>query len=201
MKNKETSIRVLSLVDTLRRPCSLRCARGGEGLSPRATRIVSFFVIGCLLLGMVGCGPQWKRKFVRKRAKQAAPAQPILELQPDMKAVMPAADRYREHYAFWKSWHSELLLSFGQIQKRDQRYLAGSINELRAMQSLLAGKPSDEMKTILLQLAEIQSQFMSASPAWKPSASIRTQLERIQRQVNRDFQYSAVKQSLVADPS
>ncbi len=164
-------------------------------------RVFSSLLIGWLLFGMVGCGPQWKKKFVRKRAKEAPIAQPILELQPDMKAVLPAADRYREHYAFWKSWHSELLLSLGQIQKRDQRYLAGSLNELRAMQALLTGEPSDKMKIILLEMSEIQQQFTNASPAWHPSSSIRTQLERIERQVNREFQYSKVKKSLVADPA
>lgn len=166
-----------------------------------ATRVVSFFVIGCLLLGMAGCGPHWKKKFVRKRGKEAPIAQPILELQPDMKAVLPAADRYREHYAFWKSWHSELLLSLGQIQKRDQRYLAGSLNELRAMQGILTGESAEKMKAILLEMSAIQDQFMNASPAWKPSSAIRSQLERIERQVNREFHYSQVKKLLVADPA
>ena len=163
------------------------------------SKVTAVVVISCLLLGMAGCGPHWKQKFVRKRGKAAPIAQPILELQPDMKAVLPAADRYREHYAFWKSWHSELLISLGQIQKRDQRYLAGSLNELRAMQALLTGESSEKMKAILLEMAEIQDQFMNASPAWKPSSAIHSRLERIERQVNREFSYSRVKKSLVAD--
>ena len=65
-----------------------------------------------------GCGPEWKKKFIRKR-KNAQVTQPILLLQPDYKAVMPAKDRYREHFAFWKSWHTEMLSSFGQLKRRD----------------------------------------------------------------------------------
>ncbi len=177
-----------------------------RGLTPsclKGVRPLQGFVVFLLIFSVLltGCGPHWKTKFVRKRAKNAPIAQPILVLQPDMKAVLPAADRYREHYAFWKSWHSELLLSLGQIQKRDQRYLAGSLNELRALQGLLTGAPSEKMKAILLEMAAIQDQFMNASPAWKPSSAIRSRLEWIERQVNREFHYSKVKNSLVADPA
>jgi hypothetical protein len=43
--------------------------------------------------------------------------------------MFPPSVRYQEHFAYWKSWHSELLASLGQIKKRDERYLSGAIEE------------------------------------------------------------------------
>ena len=146
-----------------------------------------------------GCSREWKKKFLRRR-KNVAPPQAVLVLQPDVKAIYPPADRYREHYAFWKSWNEELLISLGQIHKRDVRYLSGVVGELRSMQALLSGRPADQLREILIQLSDMEDRWKRAPDTWQIPVSDRTKLERFQREIGRKFSYSDVKESLVPDP-
>ena len=156
-----------------------------------------FFLIICF--SVTGCSHEWRKKFIRKRQKEVQPPQAILTLQPDYKAMVPAADRYREHFAFWKSWHGELLSSLGQIQKRDVRYLNGVIGELRTMQALLTGQPAQRMREILVELQEMEDKWSSAPSTWSIPISHRTTLERLQREIDKAFYYSRVKDSLAKD--
>ena len=145
-----------------------------------------------------GCSPEWKKKFIRK-SKKPQVTQPILVLQPDYKAVMPAKDRYREHFAFWKSWHGELLNSFGQLKRRDLTNLNGVVGELGAMQSLLTGNPADRLKKIVQDLERMKEQW-SASPTASHPASDRSTLQRVQREVGKSFHYSNIKETVVPEP-
>lgn len=163
-------------------------------------RVAAGWLLACTLCLLAeGCGPQWKRKFIRKR-KDVAPPQAILVLQPDIKALHPPHDRYRQHYALWKSWHTELLDSYGQIRKRDIAYLSGTIGELQAMQQLLQDKPSESMRRILVELNDLQGRWAASPNPWSPPASARTRLEQLLRQINRDFHYSNVISSIRPDP-
>lgn len=161
-------------------------------------RAIAVFLLLAFAGSAGGCSPEWKKKFTRKGRKPRE-VQAILVLQPDYKAVHPAADRYREHFAFWKSWHGELLTSFGQIKKRDLAYLNGSIGELRSMQVLLTGQPAQRLKEIVSGLDEMEQRW-SASPTSTHPASDRTLLESFQREVNKTFHYSNIKQTVVPEP-
>ena len=161
---------------------------------------VAFAILLIASVLLCGCSPEWRKKFIRKRHKDTGPPPAILVLQPDYKAVYVPADRYREHYAFWKSWHSELLISLGQVHKRDVTYLNGVIGELRSMQALLSGKPSQRLHDILVELSDLQNRWQRVPDTWQMPASDRTQLERLQREISKKFQYGGVKQEIVADP-
>ncbi len=135
---------------------------------------------------------------MRKR-KNPKPPQAILTLQPDQKAVLPAADRYREHYALWKSWHADLLNSYGQIQKRDVATLTGAVGELRAMQRVLSGSPAESLSEILAELTDLEQKWKSSTRPWAPSAATRTRLEQLQRQIQKKFHYSEVKEFIAQE--
>ncbi|GEM_PF-538291 len=174
---------------------SLRAPKGRSNL----LAFVALGLVASLLLS--GCSPEWKKKFVRKKKKgDLSGPQAILVLQPDAKAVFPPDVRYRQHYAFWKSWHSELLGSLGQIHKRDIRYMDGVIGELRAMQADLSGPPAERLKEILVELSDLQDEW-EGSPGVAPApVSHRLRLEKIQREINKKFHYSEVKASIHPDP-
>ena len=142
--------------------------------------LVAFVLIAAVSLS--GCSPEWRKKFVRKRKKEVAGPQAILVLQPDQKAVFPADVRYRQHYAFWKSWHGELLGSLGQIHKRDIRTMDGVISELRAMQTLLSGRPAERLREILVELSNLQDDWERAAPTSPMPVSHRGRLEKPRRE-------------------
>lgn len=152
-------------------------------------------------LFLTGCSPEWRKKFVRKSKKEKEAPQAVLVLEPDYKSVHPPADRYREHFAFWKTWHAELLISLGQIQKRDVRYLNGVIGELRSMQALLQGPPAGRLREILVELTHLQQEWENAPAGWHVPHAHRTRLEKLQREVNNHFSYNDVKDSIAQDPA
>ena len=166
----------------------------------RGVSALLLLALVCSLAALPGCGEQWQKKFIRKK-KSVGPPQPILVLVPDEKALHPPEDRYREHFALWKSWHSELLASLGQIRKRDQRYLIGAVGELRAMRELLTGPPAEDLSGILTELAGLHEAWDRSPEPWRLAPAVRTRLEQIERQVNRRFHYSRVKGTIPPAPA
>ena len=176
------------------RPPSLRPR--GEAEAGSNLKLLAALLI--LSVFTAGCSSRWRNKFIRK-SKNPRTAQAILVLQPDQMAVMPAADRYREHFAFWKSWHGQLLDSFGQTKKRDLTNLNGAIGEMRSMQALLTGQPADRLKEILAEMDEMEERWSIAPMPAHPTGD-RTSLERIQREVGKKYHYSNIKQTVIPEP-
>ncbi|MDO8730583.1 MAG: hypothetical protein Q7J69_05345 [Candidatus Omnitrophota bacterium] len=168
----------------------------------RSIAFCLLFFVSCFLVE--GCNSSWRKKFIRKKKKEVAAPQAFLVLQPDHKAVFPPDVRYRQHYAFWKSWHGELLGSLGQIHKRDLRTMDGVIGELRAMQADLSGPPAERLKEILVELSHLQDEWESSPGNAPVQVSHRTRLEKLRREISKKFHYSEVKESIVLerpDPS
>jgi hypothetical protein len=160
-------------------------------------RYIAFFLLLCVLAE--GCGPQWRRKFIRKR-KVVNPPAPILVLQSETQAIYPPDVRYREHFAFWKSWHSDLVASLGKSQRRDLTTLTGTLGELRSMRELLTGAPADRLSGILEELSKVQESWSSKESGgfWSIPSPQRTRLTRLQREIDKKFHYSKIKNQLVA---
>ncbi len=158
------------------------------------TRIVAVFLsVAVVLAGSSGCSPEWRRKFVRKRAKPET-RQAILTLQPDSEAVGPASVRYRERFAYWKSLHTDLLDSLGVSRKRDIRYLDGVIGELGSMSGILTeGPPAQRLRQILAELNRLKAAWNARVGDWTPRSSERTRLEQLRREVDNNFSYAKVK--------
>ena len=130
---------------------------------------------------------------MRKR-KNAKPVHPVLVLQSDQDAVYPPAIRYQEHFAYWKSWHGDLLTSLGQIRKRDLQYLTGAINELQSMLDVLSGPPADKLRTILEEMTRMQDKWRESPETWRIPNSDRTRLEQLRREIDKNFYYKKVKE-------
>lgn len=145
------------------------------------------------LLATTGCSPEWKRKFIRK-GKEVKTDQPVLVLQADQQAMYPPEVRYQEHFAYWKSWHSDLLASLGEIRKRDLRTLDGVIGELRAMATVLSGPPSEHLRKILVELGDLRERWQNAPGSDSSPAQARSRLEQIQREIDKSLHYSKVKE-------
>ncbi len=152
-------------------------------------RFLSLFLIGTLL---AGCSPEWKQKFMRKKKGVSGP-QPVLTLESNVQATHPADVRYREHFAYWKSWNSELLGSYGQMRKRDLRNLSGVISELRSMEDILTGPPADHLRGILQQISAMEEKWRQEPDTWTPPTTFHSRLEQLMREIDKSFYYKKVK--------
>jgi len=152
-----------------------------------------FIALGLLMLALsssAGCGQ--KIQLLRKR-KPHTPPQPIMVLESNEKATHPADVRYQEHFAYWKSWHSELLGSYGQMRRRDLRNLSGVISELRSMQDILTGPPADHLRGILQEISAIEEKWRREPDTWTPPTAQRSRLEQLMREIDKSFYYKKVK--------
>ncbi len=151
--------------------------------------LVALFLVFCLF-SSAGCGR--KVQLLRKR-KSKAPAQPIMVLEPNDQAMYAAGVRYQEHFSYWKSWHSELLGSYGQMRRRDLRNLTGVISELRSMEDILTGPPADHLRGILQEITAMNEKWRQKPDTWTPPTAQRSRLEQLMREIDRNFYYKKVK--------
>ncbi len=159
----------------------------------RVTALLS--LVSMLAAVGMGCSPRWKEKFIRKH--KAKPVEPILVLASDEEALLPPEDRYREHFAFWKSWHLQLMEHLGTMRKRDIRNLSESAGELRAMVELLTGTPREELRKVTDELGDLEAKWrQKPSAGWRVSTATQSRLNQIKRLINRKYHYSRVKESV-----
>jgi len=114
-------------------------------------------------------------------------------LEPNDQAMYAASIRYQEHYAYWKSWHSELLGSYGQMRRRDLRNLSGVISELRSMEDILTGPPADHLRGILQEISAMEEKWRREPDTWTPPSAFHSRLEQLMREIDRSFYYKKVK--------
>ncbi|MCM8794824.1 MAG: hypothetical protein NC819_03370 [Candidatus Omnitrophica bacterium] len=168
----------------------------------RHLRVAAVLAVTAFVLTGTGCSHDWKKKFVRKRKKEIKAAQPILTYQSDQEAAGPASVRYRQRFAFWKSWHTDLVRSYGESQKRDIRYLNGTIGELGSMAGILEeGPAAQRLREILAELNELKGRWESREGAWSPPLNEKIRLEQLQREIERELRYAKVKQWLPESPA
>ena len=162
---------------------------GSDPFRPKGVRPLLVFVL-IFSIASAGCGR--KIQLIRKNKKKG-PAQPILVLQPNDQATHPADVRYQEHFAYWKSWHGDLLAYYGQMLKRDMRNLSGVISELRSMQDILTGPPADHLRSILQELSAMEEKWRQEPDTWIPPTAMHSRLEQLMREIDRSFYYKKVK--------
>lgn len=143
-----------------------------------------------MLVGSSGCGR--KIQLIRKN-KRINPPQPIMVLEPNDQALYQPALRYQEHFAYWKSWHSDLLGSFGQMHRRDLSNLSGVISELRAMEYILTGPPADHLRVVLQEVSAMEEKWRQEPDTWTPPPAMRSRLEQLMREIDKGFYYKKVK--------
>jgi len=153
-------------------------------------KLIALVLFSLILVSSAGCGR--KIQLIRKN-KKVTVTQPILVLQPNDKAMAAPAVRYQEHFAYWKSWHSELMGSFGEMRKRDLRNLNGVISELRAMEDILTGPPADHLRSVLQEISGMEDKWQQEPETWTPPSMMRSRLEQLMREIDRSFYYKKVK--------
>lgn len=168
-------------------------------LAPSCSAAVALLGILCLLTQ--GCSPEWKRKFVREKKDLEGP-QPILVLHSGEQALHPPRARYREHFALWKSWQTDLIASLGQIRKRDLRYLEGAVAELESMHAVLTpGGSADRLQGIVAELSQLHDAWQERQGyPWQVPTREKLRLEQLMRQINREYHYANVLESIPTPP-
>ncbi len=147
-----------------------------------------------LCASLTGCGPAWKRKFVRKRAPQEI--EPVFVYQPQDYQKEPNIERYKRHFVFWKAWQEELISELGNNRLADIRAFEEALKDLSDMRNCLNEAKAAELDIYSKKLAEFFDTYKSGEFDIVRSHHMRQDLDRLMLKIDKLFRLSKVKDSI-----
>jgi len=150
------------------------------------------------LVTLIGCDA-FVRKFTRKSKKENLPQEEMVLAPEEYKGhQMSKEELYRQYFLFWKSWHDELIESLLQhkSQKKQIDCAEEAIKNLINLMALLNIDMQKKLDIYIARLKELQSQI--SKDLYGNNAITNVQrLERIKRDILRDFSYNKIKNYLI----
>ena len=167
-------------------------------MRPRRRFPVLLLSACCLLLtGLSGC-ESLQRKFTRKpKGPRAAPT-PIINFQDYTQAMTPL-DRYRKHYLIFDYWNDDFMDALQRKPmnaKRLKLASSESLNELTALQGLVADDLSDAFTPLIEVRTKINKQVQAGSVSESSANDIWRELDAQSRTIRRELFWRNVQDRL-----
>lgn len=159
-------------------------------LNPIRYLFLAVFVL-VLCAAVSGCGPTWKRKFVRKRAPQEPDA--VFSYQPQDYQREPNIERYKRHFIFWKSWQEELITKLGNNRKADARAFEEALKDLGEMKTCLKDDKAAELDIYIKKLEGFSDSYSTGQFDVVRSNQMKTDLSRLMLKIDKAFRYNKAK--------
>jgi len=153
-----------------------------------------FFVLltVVLLAGLIGCDAIQK-KFTRKN-KPTVKIPRFYQLKKYTRK--PSPELYKQHFAYWESWQSELIQFLGQNHKKDVRAMEEALGHLKDMQSILIPSKADDIQPHVEKMEEAKEIVLRGDLTFATQDYVRGVLDREDRAIKREFCYNKVKNDL-----
>ncbi len=151
-------------------------------------RAMSVLMVVIVVTGLAGCDAV-QRKFTRKTKTVKAPR--IYQVK--KYDIKPSADLYSKHYAYWRSWQSELIQELGQNHKKDKRCIEEILMQLGAMQNILVKDKADELGRHIARLEDVRDTITKQEVDTFNRSSTLMVLEREDRYIRSGFSVSRIK--------
>lgn len=152
----------------------------------------------CVLCFSVGCD-SFVRKFTRKSKKETVPQEEMVLAPMEYKAAPTTGEEaYRKYLLYWKSWQDELSESLlaNASHKRQVDSASEAINNLEELKKLLKESSRPKLEIYIQRLNAIKGSIESDTYG-SNAASLRSDAERVKRDILRDFSYQKVKNDLI----
>lgn len=156
-------------------------------------RFVSMLLVICVATSLAGCGPEWQKKFIRKK-KGAKKVPKIYQVKKYPKK--PSPELYKKHYAYTVTWMSELLSDLGKNHKKDVRCIEEVVNNMRDMQNILVPEWQEKFQRHVDNVMQIREIIVYKELSKFNTDYVRNGLDRENRAIKRDFCYMKVKDHL-----
>lgn len=155
-------------------------------------RLLAFILMFCVLLNITGCEAM-RKKFTRKK-KEPVRAPRIYQVKKYVK--VPSPELYKKHYAYWMTWHSELLRVLGENHKKDMVCIEGILSNLDDMQNILIDEKANKLRPHIESMVKVKGIMVNEDLTMFNKDYVRMALEREDRAIKREFVYDKVKDSL-----
>ncbi|MFH0763007.1 MAG: hypothetical protein V1925_03875 [Candidatus Omnitrophota bacterium] len=152
-------------------------------------------IILCIIF-LFGCDA-FVRKFTRPPKKKSV-AQQDLVLVPEEYKDMDKEEVYRRYYVFWESWMDELInaLELYTNHKKQLDCIERASKNLVYLKTLLNEDAQKRLDVYIERTMELQARI-KGDPYGDFKRDNRTEAERLQLELSRDFSYGAVKNSIL----
>lgn len=161
----------------------------------RAGLLFTFYF---LIFTLAGC-EAFVRKFTRKPKKEDIPEGQMVLAPEEYKAPqMTKEERYRQYFLFWQSWHDELIsgLLNASSHKRQVSCADEAIKNMEQLRLLLSGEKQEKFDIYLKRMKDLRR--LIADDIYNTNAVInRSSVERLKRDILRDFSYQDIKNYLI----
>jgi hypothetical protein len=152
-------------------------------------RLISAGLLIAFIVGIAGCSPTWRRKFVRKKKGDAVEG-PVLEPE-EYNKEFTNKQLYANHFVFWKSAENELIASIKKKSsaKRVDVYASHALVEIRKMYQLLVPEMQKELLPYIEELEGVVSDLKKPGYLEAHSNNLLRALSKHYRNVNSGFYY------------
>jgi len=156
------------------------------------------FTLYFLIFSLIGCDA-FVRKFTRKSKRENLEQEEMVLAPEEYKGPqMTKEELYRKYFLYWKSWHEELIESL--LQKKSLKKQIDcseeAIKNLVNLRALLSIDMQNKLDFYILKLKDLQEQI--SKDVYGANAITNAQkLERIKRDILRDFSYNKIKIYLI----
>ncbi len=158
-------------------------------------------LMGALILcvmAVTGC-ETLPKKFVRKKPKpEHTPSVVYIEQGPFQKKYSNEY-YYKTHFTLWKTWHDEVLLNLSGNAKKLLRSTEEASNHLEQMSRYLKGEKQTRLLALLTETRRYVDRFRNGNDSRSATMSMKSDLERLKRQVANNFYYDKVKADILPD--
>jgi hypothetical protein len=145
-----------------------------------------------LAANLTGC-EALQRKFTRKK-KDTVKMPRFYQIKKYTKK--PSPELYKQHFAYWESWQSELIQYLGQNHKKDVRAMEEAVGHLKDMQSILIPSKADAMQPHVERMEAARAIVLRDDISFATKDYVRGVLDREDRIIKREFCYNKVKNDL-----
>ena len=153
-----------------------------------------------MLVSSAGCSTLPK-KFIRKKKEPAhKPATVFLQQEGGAyQKQFSNAYYYKTHYTLWRSWHDDIIGNLNGNSKKLSRAAEEAYSHLDQMAKYLKPEKEALLSAHVNELNGYRKTFSDGHYTKSDAGPIRTQLERIKRQVQSDFYFDKVEADLLPD--
>ena len=151
---------------------------------------ISIFAL-VLLVSFTGCAAL-QRKFTRKKKKEEGRIVPVITTY-DYSKDLRVEELYKKRFLFWKTWHSELIDRMDAGHKKRSACFDNALENMIEMRKYLASPKAEELDPYIKKMMSIGKDIEEERLTRSEEYNIRQALEKIKRQINKNFSFSDVE--------
>ena len=162
-------------------------------------KTLTFVVFFGLCCGLAGC-TSLQKKFVRKKnLEKKSKKHPILVAYDAKNADGPQPEGlYKKRYFFWKTWHLELVNRLDMNYKKRTLCFDRSLQKLVEVQKYLNEQKKEDLEKLIVRLKALEPAVKRKKNLSSTDLNkLKRSLDKIRRQIEANFGYLDVKDSLI----